>query len=117
MALEIVKRAANSVIYKDAGLDASTTSVSVSIDVTSYNHGTYQIVWSGFTGTATYEIQVSVDGVHYDTVTGSSANTSGASGSASESFTDVIPGGLIRLAVTSPATAGSVDFFIVAKKG
>lgn len=118
MALEIYKRAVEcSVSVRDEALDATGTTASDSIDVSAYNNGTYQVVWAGISGTATYELQVSLDGTHFDTVTGTSSSTSGATGSASESFTDVIPGGLLRLKITSPAAAGTLSFYLVAKKG
>lgn len=104
-------------LVSDVALDATTTSSSTPIDVSTFNNGTYQVIWSGMTGTADYALQVSLDGTTYDTVQGSEATTSGASGSASESFTDVIPGGLIKFVVTTPAAAGTIDFYLLAKRG
>lgn len=120
MALELVNQSQAHQHYRDLAIDATTTSSGSNIDVGPWPHGCYQVIWSGIAaGAATYEIQVSLDGgVTFDTVTGTSSSTSGAAGSASESFTNVMPGGLLRLKITATTgTAGTIDFYLVAKEG
>lgn len=115
--MDIVSQSNQHVHYKQETISASATSASDSIDASSFNNGGYQIIWAGMTGTATYEIQQSLNGTNWDTVSGTSATTSGASGSASATFTDTIPGGLLRFKITSAAAAGSVNFHIIVKRG
>ena len=102
--------------YKIIGIDATATGESSNIDVFKTTSGSWQIIWAGFTGTADIEMQSSHDdGVTWDTISGSTFTTAGASGSTGMVMNQV-PGAYIRLAVTSAATAGTIDLYFVGKE-
>jgi|6_EtaG_2_1085325.scaffolds.fasta_scaffold07631_3 subtilisin family serine protease len=87
------------------------------IAVSDTTRGTFQVVHATHDDTSTWEIQSSVDGTNYDTVTGTSTTTAGASGSASLIF-DNIPGAFIRLTVTEADgnAASTLIVHFIAKK-
>ena len=81
-------------------IDATGLNTSDSFDVSDTLQGTFQIVHAAHTaGTSTWELQSSLDGTNYDTITGTSTATSGVAGSKTYTV-DPLPGGKIRLKVT-----------------
>lgn len=116
MAVEQVLTQGNHSSFQDESIDASGTNSSGTIDVDSHLQASFQVVWSGMTGTATYELQSSEDGTNFDQVAGTSATTSGAAGSASDTVA-TMPGRKTRLTITSAATAGTLKFYYTGKRG
>ena len=105
---------------QSAALDASGLNSSDAFDVSSFNMGAFQIVWSGHSDTSTFRLEMSLDfGTTYDLIAGSSQTTSGASGSVTLLFNDHLPGGLIRARVTEVdgAAGARLNIYFVGKKG
>jgi len=101
-------------------IDATGNNSSDQMIISTFESLSVQVVHTGFAATtATWEIQTSNDGgTSWDTITGSSTTTSGASGSETLALTD-IPFERIRVTITSAsaATAPTLTPYVVAKKG
>ena len=118
MAMEQVRKEANYVYWKSLAIDATGTNNSGNIEVYTNLKGSYQVIWAGLgAGSANYRIEASHDGgTTFDEVTGTADVTAGAAGSNSVEIGDM-PGGIIRLAITSAGPSGTLDFYYVGKKG
>lgn len=81
-------------------VDASSTNSSETVQVSDMSEVTFQVVWASHDDTSTFAIQSSQNGgSNWDTISGTSTTTSGASGSATIVVT-TMPGGLARITVT-----------------
>lgn len=116
MAVTEILKSLNFVEANTATVDATGLNSSDSFDTSSYAHGTFQVIWAGITGTATFEVQVSMDRTNYDTIASTSTTTSGAAGSGSIVFQNHLPGGLLRITITSAAGAGTLQAYAVMKR-
>lgn len=86
---------------------ASTSNTSDEIIVSDMFQGTFQFIWATATDTGSVAIQSSLDGTNWDTVSGTTVTTSGASGSASL-YLSQLPGNRLRVKVTEADAAGTM---------
>lgn len=98
-------------------VDATGTNSSDNFPASEFLQGDFQFVWAAMTGTATAELQRSLDGgTSFDTIANSEFTTSGASGSTGI-VKDPLEGGVIRMTVTSASAAGTITVFFEGMKG
>ena len=105
---------------QSAAVDASGLNSSDAFDVSTFNMGAFQVVWSNHSDTSVFKLEMSLDGgSNYDLISGSSQETSGASGSVTLLFNDHLPGGRIRLTVTATDANASarLNVYFIGKKG
>lgn len=117
MAVSIIGDGKHHIVYQTEDLDATDASSNFSseVPVVRGEQVTLQLVWTGVTsGTATVQVQASVDGTNWDDISGASLTTSGTSGSDSYHAISV-PGAYWRLSVTAAASAGTATGYIIVK--
>lgn len=96
---------------------ANATSSSEAIDVTPFVSCAVQVVWASHSDTSTFAIQTSIDGTNFNTISGSSTTTSGASGAATIAISNC-PGRYIRFTITeADANASStLTMYFIGRK-
>ena len=116
--MALIRKEANYVYHGTTGIDVTGANASDNIEVYTNLKGSYQVIWAGLgAGAANYRLEVSHDGgTTFDEITGTADVTVGAAGSDSVEIGDM-PGGIVRLIVTTPGPSGTLDFYYVGKKG
>lgn len=100
MAWTVTRSTKDSAVMTSDAIDASGTNSSAELRIGRFKSATIQTVWAGHGTTSTFEVQETVDGTNWDTISGSSQTTSGTSGSSSIHLSDIM-GDKIRITVTS----------------
>lgn len=115
MTLSYQSWSANHIASSSATVDLSGTNESdVFEGLEPYEDFGIQCAWSSLVGPdATFEVRSSINGTDYDTVTGSSFTTSGASGSHTYNITGLSTS-KIKVVVTSAATSGDLSVYLTA---
>ena len=96
-------------------IDATGLNSTPSVSCERYSSMHIQVVWADHADTSDFEIQSSIDGTNWDTVTGSSTTTSGADGS--ESIV-INPNAFksVRVTVTEVDAAGDYAVYFFQKR-
>lgn len=107
------------ITYSATAVAATGANSSDSFPAAPFTQGTFQIVWAGhnLVNGSTFELQSSVNGTNWDTISGSSVSSSGTTGSTSIDFSS-LPGDVIRVTLTNTSIAGStITPYFIGKVG
>lgn len=105
------------IVYQAATVSSDSTGSSDVFPAERFPSGAVQVVWSttDASDTATFELQTSVDGNNYVSLSSTSTSTSGTSGSVIYDLQS-IPAAKMRLTVTEAGTTNStLDVYFVGK--